>query len=258
MINDGINNVPDKTIAIFPYPLYNAFNEKLGPVSNDQILDILKPSEKKRDWFTPHFYRCLPLAIGNQYGFTISPQFNFGFEWNGNDELDAITFYADENANSIENPVYPNITSHFGKGILTITTPFFLRTPPGVNLMTINPPNTVIPNITVMTGVVETDNLRRHFTFNLKIQIPNVRVDIPAGTPIAGFIPIPRYFANQFKLEFAENIFNEEIIEEEIQANKDAIDYRVNVEPFLKNKVGKHYMLGKDIYGNKFDDHQKP
>ena len=100
------------------------------------------------------------------------------------------------------NKKHPRIDSHFGEGIITIGTPFILRTPPGINIMTINPPNYIIPNITVMTGVIETDNLRRNFTFNLKIQMPNIRVTVPAGTPLAGFIPIPRYFADNFELKY--------------------------------------------------------
>jgi hypothetical protein len=250
MINDGINDVPDKTIAIFTNP--KVHDKKL---LKERILGMVKKPDKKRDWFSPHFYRCLPLTIGNQYGFTVSSEFDIGIEWNGNDGKEDTRIYIDHN---VDKPVYPNISSHFGHGIVTVNTPYFFRTPPGVNLMTINPPNYIIPNVTVMTGVVETDNLRRNFTFNLKIQIPNIRTFIPAGYPLAAFIPIPRYYGDGFNLDFAENLFSKEIIDEEIKADGDAGKYRDEVEPNLKNGVGKHYMQGKDVYGNIFKDHQKP
>jgi hypothetical protein len=253
MINDGINNVPDKTIAIFTAP--ETKNENL---TQERILGIIKKSDKKRDWFNPHFYRCLPLTIGNQYGFTISLEFDIAFEWNGGDQPEDVILYVYDGGSTLDDLKYPNITTHFGSGILTINTPFFLRTPPGVNLMTINPPNLVVPNVTVMTGVIETDNLRRNFTFNLKTQMPDIRVFIPAGQPLAAFIPIPRYYSDKFNLDFAENIFSKEIIEEELMADTDAGKYRKEVEPNLKDHVGKHYMLGKDVYGNKFKDHQNP
>jgi len=253
MINDGINDVPDKTIAIFTSP---AVHDK--KLTQERILDMVKKPDKKRDWFTPHFYRCLPLTIGNQYGFTISSEFDITFEWNGGDTPEDTTIYVDQNLTNSDNAKYPNISTHFGHGIMTINTPFFFRTPPGVNLMTINPPNYIIPNVTPMTGVIETDNLRRNFTFNFKIQIPNIRTHIPAGYLIGAFIPVPRYYCDNFKLEFAENIFSKEIIEEEIKADNDAGRYRNEVEPTLKNGVGKHYMQGIDVYGNKFKDHQKP
>jgi hypothetical protein len=253
MINQG-NNVPDNTIAVFTNP----FDTSWQFDNKERLYNIVDKSPKKRDWFTPHFYRCLPLTIGNQYGFVIKSEFDFSFIWDGGDSKDSIKFFFNENEESL-NKKHPRVETHFGSGIVTISTPFTLRTPPGVNLMTINPPNYIIPNVTVMTGVIEADNIRRNFTFNLKIQIPNIQVNVPAGAPIAGFIPIPRYFADSFELKYAEDIFLEkEVIDEELQADIDVNVYRKDIEPDLPNGVGRQYFLGKDIYGNKFPDHQKP
>jgi hypothetical protein len=249
MINDGVNNVPDKTIAVFPYESSN--------IGYSTTEELIKKSTKKRDWFTPHFYRCLPLTIGNQYGFTVCSQFDFAVEWDGNNDVDSVRVFTflDE---SETDKLYPRIETHFGHGILTINPPFTLRTPPGVNLMTINPPNHILPNITVMTGVIETDNLRRNFTFNLKIQMPGIRTHFPAGTPLAGFIPIPRYYADSFEIKNAEEIFDEETFIEEQQATADIGIFRKEIEFNQKNRVGKLYMRGIDVYGNKFPDHQGP
>jgi hypothetical protein len=253
MINDGINDVPDKTIAIFTtsYP-YN------DPLTQERLLGMIKKPDKKRDWFSPHFYRCLPLTIGNQYGFVVSSEFDFSFEWNGGDQPEDTQIYLDEKIDNLDTIKYPNVQTHFGHGIVTINTPYFLRTPPGVNLITMNAPNYIIPNVTVMTGVVEADNLRKNFTFNLKIQIPNIKTTIPAGWPLAAFMPVPRYYCDEFNLDFAENLFDGDIVNEELKAENDAGQYRANVEINLKDRVGRHYMQGKDVYGNKFKDHQKP
>jgi hypothetical protein len=242
MINQG-NNVPDNTIAIFE----DEYKFDLKPV----ISKILTKPDKTRDWFSPHFYKCLPLKIGNQYGFTIISEFDFGFEWNGENEKESITFYFDEE--NIEK--FPRIESHFGHGIITINPPFTLRTPPGVNLMTINPPNHFIPNLTAMTGVVEADNLRRNFTFNLKIQMQGIKVWIPAGTPLAAFIPIPRYFADSFNLVFADELFDKETIEEENNSVISETKSRQEID-YPTMKPNRRYMRGIDFYGNKFPDHQ--
>jgi hypothetical protein len=252
MINQG-NNVPDKTIVLFSDPLFQ--NNAL--IKQNKFKDIIDKSPKKREWFTPHFYRCLPLTIGNQYGFVIKSEFDFNFIWSGEDSKDATKFRFNEKIEDLHNK-NPKIDSRFGSGIITINPPFTLRTPPGVNLMTINPPNYVIPNITVMTGVIETDNLRRNLSFNLKIQIPNIEVHIPAGTPLAGFIPIPRYYADKFELKYAEEVFDEDVIVEELQSETDTDIYRNSVEPTLPNGVGRLYFKGEDVYGNIFPDHQKP
>ena len=248
MINQG-NNVPDNTIAIFS-------DNPNNNIPKNRLCNILSKSPKKREWFTPHFYRCLPLTIGNQYGFIIKSEFDFGFIWDGGNTPDAIKFWFSEEIESI-NEKFPRIDSHFGNGIITINTPFTLRTPPGVNLMTINPPNYIIPNITVMTGVIETDNVRRNFSFNLKVQIPNLPIYITAGTPIAAFMPIPRYYSDGFEIKHAEDIFDEETINEEYQTEIDTETFRFDVEPTLLNHVGRQYLIGEDVYGNKFPDHQR-
>jgi hypothetical protein len=252
MINQG-NNVPDKTIAVFTDPFKNNFESK----ERDRLSNIIDKPSKKRDWFHPHFYRCLPLTIANGYGFIIKSEFDFSFIWNGEDSKESILFEFDQNKGDLDK-LYPRIESHFGHGVITINPPFTLRTPPGVNLMTINPPNYIVPNVTVMSGVVEADNIRRHFTINLKIQIPHIKVNIPAGTPLAAIIPVPRYYADEFELKYAEDIFDEETLNEEIQAGMDTDIYRKEIEPTLPNNVGKQYMMGMDVYGNKFPDHQKP
>jgi hypothetical protein len=250
MINQG-NNVPEKTIAVF------IEKDLSKDITKDRLFNLIKKSPKKRDWFTPHFYRCLPLTIGNTYGFTIHSEFAFSMNWNGGPNLEDTVLKFEKNPELLKNS-FPNISTHFGSGIVTIGPPFFLRTPPGVNLMTINPPNFVLPNITVMTGVVETDNLRRNFTFNLKLQIPNIEVCIPAGMPLAAFIPIPRYYADSFQLKMADELFSEEVIKEEQTAEIDATIKRQTVERLTKNQVGKDYFKGIDVYGNPFPDHQRP
>ena len=255
MLNDGENNVPEKTIVIFP-------DEKDTEVHGDirpHITDILKKPTKTRDWFNSHFYRCLPLVTGNQYGFVLESQFAMEIEWSGSNEPDGVKFFFEDPraVDPTKGVVYPHISSHFGFGTITINPPFTLRTPPGVNLMTINPPNVILPNLTVLTGVVETDNLRRNFTFNLKVQIPNIRTHIPAHYPLAAFIPIPRYFADDFSLKFADEVFLPEVIEEENQAQDEFLKLRTELS---KNKspkgVDRLYYTGYDIYKNKFKDHQ--
>lgn len=248
-INDQGYEVPPFTIAIIPHP----------DLSKERLSNVLEPlkGKKSRNWFAPQFYRCLPLTIGNQYGFIIKNEYAFTAMWDGGLGTEATKF-------SFEIPVeetfnfFPAVKSHFGHGIITIDAPFLLRTPPSVNLMTINPPNYVLPNITVMTGVVESDNLRYYFTFNLKLQDPNVAVHFPVGTPLAAFIPVQRYFSDRFELKFADELFDAELVEQEMKAAKDNGDNRQRLEDLGDSPYDKQYMKGVDVYGNKFPDHQRP
>lgn len=263
MINQG-RNVPDNTIAVF-------IDKTISLSTKDSVHRIIPPKEistfeeisqqlvkppKKRSWFTPHFYRCLPLSIANQYGFVLSLPYDIELTWDGTEPIHGVTIKGDQSESFFK------VVSLFGNGIVTIITPYFLRTPPGVNLMTINPPNYVLPNITVMNGVIETDNIRGPFTLNIKLQMPGITTTLRKGMPISGILPIPRYFADGFELKDAADIFTQEEIDEENKANDDHSDLRlwsnIEAEKYNNYKPDRQYMRGIDVYGNKFPDHQGP
>jgi hypothetical protein len=247
--------VPEKTIAFFPI----APQEGLDSFDLKNIGLFLRPlnTDHKRDWFTPNFYKCLPLAIGNMQGFVFSLPYGFDVLWNGGGMNEDLQIKCNEDVIPFmgTNFIHPN--SEFGSGIITIHFPLTLKTPPGVNLMTIAPPNYPLPGLSPLTGVVEADNLRFTFTLNIKVDIPNVPIHVLPNTPLVGLIPIPRYFCDQFELKNAYDIFTEEEVEEEktvveehgLQREKNNGDYKI--------KDGLYYK-GEDFRGNKFKDHQLP
>lgn len=254
--------VPDNTILLFNAEFTDeelkakdaGFNSSI--ISDEKLKWLTARPNKKRDWFNPHFYRCLPLSIGNQYGFVIRNEYSFAVEWDGSESDKAIKIFLPvQEAETVG--LFPRIDSLFGSGILTVSVPYVLRTPPGVNLITLNPPNVVLPNITVMTGVIETDNLRQTFTFNLKLQMPNIRTTFAAGTMLAAFLPIPRYYNDSFEIKFAKDVLSKEEYLEELWAINDTHKSRVDFKQVNPpGSVDRRYLLGKDVYGNEFLDHQ--
>lgn len=247
--------VPDNTIAFFPI----IPDKGIKPFNLKDIHLFLKPLNKthKREWFSSYFYHCLPLSIGNMQGFVFSLPYTISVLWNGGNNVKdlSIKYYEDLKPYEGYNFIHPS--SEFGNGILTIHFPLTLKTPPGINLMTIAPPNFPTPGLSPMTGVVESDNLRFTFTLNIKIDIPDVEIIIKPNTPIAGMIPIPRYFCDSFILKNAYDIFEKEIVDEEIKITKENANKRDNAN---KNDLGqdKMYYSGFDIKGNRFKDHQLP
>ena len=245
--------VPDNTIAIFPLipdkgvkPFDMNFKEFLRPLN----------ASHKRDWFTPHFYRCLPLSIGNMQGFVFSVPYGFEIGWNGGDAVEDLIIQPDMGDRYMGvNCV--TLSSEFGNGILTVHAPITLKTPPGVNLMTIAPPNFPLAGMSPMTGVVESDNIRFTFTFNIKLDIPNVVIKVLPNTPLVGILPIPRYFCDSFTLKSAYDIFNKDIVEEERVVVRENTDART-VANYQGSAQDKLYYRGVDIRGNKFTDHQLP
>jgi hypothetical protein len=238
--------VPENKIVTIPEN--DIFNNSM-----ELIVESFR-GNKKRDWFVKHAYFCLPLVIGNQYGFGIKSLKTFSVEWNGGE------FKNDTKVEILEhgdNPSYQTINSHFGMGTVTIQNRFTFRTPPGVNLMTINPPNYWIDGIQHMTGVIETDNLRRDFTFNLKVTRKNEKIIINKGDFIGCVLPIPRYFVDNFELVKGNDIFNNKEIEEEQQAMIDFGIERSTLDGKKPNGNGRRYFNGEDVYGCPFSDHQK-
>jgi hypothetical protein len=243
--------VPDNTIAAIPY------NDSF----KDDLLKVIEPlkSQPRRDWFIAHFYYCLPLTIGNQHGFAVKSLYSFTAVWDGRPEPDGTTVSIDPEFREAyeHNVCVQSIKSHFGCGVITVQTPFTFRTPPGVNLMTINPPNYYIDGLQHMTGVVEADNLRRDFTFNLKITRPRFEVRVKQGEYIGCMIPYPRHFIDPFKMELAHDLFSAEQINEEQQCIADFATERATVDIHKKHTNGRRYFHGHDVYGNTFADHQK-
>ena len=169
--------VPEKTIACIPI----IPNESILPFNMD-ISSFLKPLNKnyKRDWFTPHFYKCLPLSIANMQGLAFSSPFSFEVFWNGKNTIDSIFFniYDDSKIDNFAKMSHVKVSSQFGNGIFTMNFPLILKTPPNVNLMTIAAPNYPLPGISPMSGVIEADNLSFTFTLNFKIDLPNTLIKI--------------------------------------------------------------------------------
>jgi hypothetical protein len=126
--------------------------------------------------------------------------------------------------------------------------------------MTISPPNEILKNLTVLTGSVESDNIRMPFTLNLRVQEPNVLTHIPAGTPLSTIIPIPRYFADGFTIKDADDLFEDSVVVEEVNALYDHQFRRgVQKESEQEGKAlfDRLYLKGRDIYNNIFPNHQR-
>lgn len=252
---DDSIKVPDNTIAFFP--LKHPDTQKLFDIK--EISSFLKPlkNEHKRNWFNSHFYKCLPLAIGNLQGFVFSLPYSFSVFWNGQNTPDSIIINYEEDFLPYEGSFTISPKSEFGNGILTIHFPLILKTPPGINLITISPPNFPLPGLSPMTAVVESDNLRFSFTLNIKIDLPNTLIKIEKNSPIAGILPIPRYFCDSFELKNAYDIFDKNIVNDEIET---AYMHAKKRDHMNDNNLGqdKLYYSGKDIKGNIFKDHQLP
>lgn len=243
-INDQNNLVPENVIAVVAQA--DTFRHSVH-----QIVEPLL-GNKKRDWFNPHFYYCLPLLIGNQYGFVIRSYYAWTAIWNGGEGLDAVTITVEDS----DIDPHQVVSSHFGSGIVTIQNRFHFRTAKNINLITVNPPNFLLPHMQNLTGVIETDNLRRDFTFNLKITTAHQQIRIGKAQPIAAILPIPRFFVENFQLQLDQQLFPDAVINAELQMGSKFCVERQNEDLKNPHQAGKRYWKGEDADDNKFENHQ--
>jgi hypothetical protein len=247
-INDPGHEVPKDKILVIPLPGREEQYEK-----HTEVIESLK-GNIKRDWFNNHFYYCLPVNIGNQYGFVLKSAYDFDAVWDGSTQNPndiKVTIYNDDGSD------VQNIGPGFAEGVLTVSNRFHLKTPPGVNLMTIQPPNIFIPGMYVMTGVIESDQLRRDFSFNIKFTDPGRVISVKKGDPIAAFIPIPRYFVDQFTVEPANKYFSQELLYNEHNDGNELDRQRMYDDKEKSHWSGRKYFNGEHAFGEPYSDHQK-
>lgn len=226
------------------------------PMFADSMGDIVEPLRNKphRDALGRHSFHCLPVVVGNQYGFVIKSMVTWTAIWNGGSEPNDTLIKIDEQKSV---PDVQRVSSHFGSGIVTVQNRFSFRTPMGINLMVLDPPNYFKFNLANLFAVVESDNLRRDFTFNLKIVEPKVRVRVKKGDIISAIIPIPRYFVDDFELVMGPDLVDPAIIETEAAQARKFAELRLERDIEKPHAVGKLYWRGEDADGNQFPDHQK-
>jgi hypothetical protein len=236
--------VPDDRILALPYDDHYAGLQ-------DEVFLPLR-GRHKRDWFSKHAYLCLPLVIGNQYGFAVKSLFHATFLWNGGPEPKdtTITVHNTEEAEAFGG--LQLLASQFGLGIVTVQTAFALRTPPEINLMTLQPPNQFIDGLQNLMGVIEADNLRRDFTFNLKITRADFPVEIRVGDLLSAVLPIRRGFVEKFELIDAYEALSPDAVAAEQQTARDFGREREEVDAKNKRGVGRRYFKGEDVYGQAF------
>ena len=102
-INSKGNEVTDNTIVVVPFSDYKDY-------SYTEIIEPLT-GKVKRQWFSEHFYYCLPVVIGNQYGFAIKSSIDFFAIWSGVDNEEVRIFSKREDAD------IQSVDGHFKSGV---------------------------------------------------------------------------------------------------------------------------------------------
>lgn len=198
-------------------------------------------------------YRCLPLAIGNVFGWEILSPCSFKMEWNGGPLQEDIKITPLD-----DSPHFSRlVVSHFSRGVVTFHTDYLFRTEKGYDLFVSGPFNHPKPNIMALTAIIETYWSPYTFTMNwLFTQAGEVTFE--KDEPFCHIFPIKHSYLEDVEPEIHK-------IESNPQMKKELDDWsKLRGEFIEKHDAGdpetvkqswqKHYFHGKTPW----DDEKEP
>jgi hypothetical protein len=149
---------------------------------------VLRPATPRRSWMDQteerYAYRCLPLTMGNQFGWELLCPAACEVLWTGGRSVHSLQIVRLDDGTG-ELPY-----SHFGHGVLTFNPRYLFRTDAPFQMYVTGPPNTPKDGIAPLTGMVETDWLPFGFTMNWQFTRPGVPVRFEKDEPFCHFFPV--------------------------------------------------------------------
>jgi hypothetical protein len=186
-----------------------------GIMSQVQIKAYKDPSTRvkieqtrvKREWMdntaAAHAYKCFPVTLANTIGWSISFLDDIEVIWDGISEAE------DSHVKIIKDPGNVCSTSR-ANGTISFYTGIFFKTDENTTMLQIVPPNYFIDGATPFTSLISTSFYGEAIPVAWKITRPNTVISIPAGTPVATFIPISLKKLNDTELIIEDMVYTED------------------------------------------------
>ena len=222
---------------------------EINRTTENNVFTIVSP-ETKRKWMNEtmgNAYRCVPLKVANQYGWTVLSPIEFSAEWDGG------TSDASLKVTLLENSPYSIASSDFGHGILSIIPDFVVKTSKKHSLYIRGIPNQIANGLQPLDAIVETDWLPFTFTFNFKFVRPG-KLIIKKDQPIFTFFPIERGFIESFEAIESRIENDEELYSDYKKYSKLREAQNKGLNDTNKSTYGRGKLFDKEY---NIDDHQK-
>jgi len=168
---------------------------------------VIEQTKVKREWMDntaeAHAYKCFPVTLANTVGWSISFMDDIEFIWDGISEAE------DSHVQILKDPGFICSTSR-ANGTISFYSGIFFETDENTTMLQIVPPNYFIDGATPFTTLMSTSFYTEAIPIAWKITRPNTKITIPAGTPVATFIPISIKNLNDTELTIEDIVFTEE------------------------------------------------
>jgi hypothetical protein len=200
----------------------------------------------KRDWmdetYDAHAYKCFPVSLTNQMGWSISFPEDISFIWDG------ISDTSSDHVKILQGEKYAYTTR--SNASISFHTGISFETEKNVTLLQMPVPNNFIDGVVPFTTLMSTSFFKGELPVVWRITRPNVEITIKAGTPIISILPVD-----------LENLQNSEI---DIRPYSEFVKPDINMQEYAEkiyntNKEGKYsnfYRNAEDHMGNSLGSHQ--
>jgi len=178
----------------------------LGNITENNYKEAVDKPTETRDWFDPILYTP-EVKEANSLGLFIYNTDECEIEWDGTKGPSGVKVYSPILESLPEEGYFPNVNSEMGYGIATVSCPLRIELPKDTTYLLTAPTNVFLPNILVLSRVIKANEFTTRIKLHLRLQIPNIRVRIAVGTPLAMLVPIvdPKIMRDQ-NIEFTKEL----------------------------------------------------
>lgn len=146
---------------------------------------ILSPLESDRDWMheNKYAYNCMPVALTNKLGWSISFPSDISFVWSGSEK---------EGPDGDIEVLYGKQHCYFerGGGVIAFPTNLIFKTDSDTSILIMPVPNQFIDGATAFTSILSSSFYTGALHVVWKVTRPGHIITIKAGTPVATVVPI--------------------------------------------------------------------
>jgi len=177
---------------------------KITAYKNNVTRSKIEQTKVKRDWMdetlNAHAYKCFPVSLANTIGWSISFLDDIEFIWDG------ISDTTPDHVTILKDPGHV-CTTQRANGTVSFYSGFFFESDENMSMLQIVPPNFFVDGATPFTTIISTSVLKEAIPIAWKITRPNTVIKIPAGMPVATFIPMSLKEYQGIDLEIKDKVF---------------------------------------------------
>jgi hypothetical protein len=209
----------------------------------------IEPLSGKRDWMDDtaekHAYRCFPLSLSNQLGWSLSFPEDITFIWDG--QLTT----SPNNVKILEGEKY--CSTERGNATISFNTNLVFKTDKNYSLLSYPVPNLFVDGATPMTTIISSSFFEGPLPVTWRVTRPFVPITVKANTPFIAVLPIsltnihsssavvkPIESMERVEREVKPTLEGAIAASEKAYSNGGWTDFYRNAVDYMGNKLGEH------------------